>query len=1295
DNPYTEIDLALSEAETRRAILGDDIPVIVRIVGNSGTDGLLSTQSDNTPYELGLDDNLVNRGDLVDGGTFNVPRGVTVMIDEGALLKLQDVNIDVGTSAVNVDRSGGAVQVLGTTFHNVVFTSWHDDTRGGNSDGQSFDEAPGDWGGIVYRGDSDYDFEFNETIQNPGIPAGPSNTKIRFDDFVFTDFPVDGNEATITITAVANLANSMEFLPVTIGVGGSNPISAQLFVDNGANPDGFAAGDVPVPLQARFTFTREELKGLVVNGTITVSIDLDPNDPNNMVDNLLFNESVTVNLNVASAEPIFLNRVNHATILYAGGPVEVDSNLQDFDAIHLFDSRPTITFNSISLSARAPISGNPNSFNDTFEDPTRYDHNRDRLGPDIHGNVIFDNSTNGLRIRTELQGGVPLEKLTVPARFSSTDIVYVITENLQIEGGAGGLVIDQNIDPDLTGDDGLASRPSGRLRIDPGVIVKLSQARIEAELGSSNFIAEGTPEDPIIFTSINDDTYGAGSTFDTNNDSTDTLIDLDFGAEGQEVWTAQGPGPIANGQTENVSPDNEVVGAIHVVVPHPSNPNVIWVAAVNGGVWKTENALDPLGPMWTPLTDFEESLSVSALVLDLSDPSFNTLVAGIGRTSSFGGPGGAFAGLLRSTDGGQTWTPLDGDGVLRGRNISGVVARGNTIVVSATQFSFLGGIGGGVYRSTNGGQSFELISGGPVSNLPTGTAFDLIADPTDASGNTLYVTIQNRGLFRSDNGGESWINVSVNQASQLAAFQNSGNNNAEIAVHPLTGRVYVGIIIDGQLAYIGYSDDKGASWVEMDLPITLESDGDFEGTSPRVKPGGQGFIHFSIVTDPTDPDIVYIGGDRQDSPFTNAIGANDFSGRLFRGDTSIAPVAPGSATNAFSPQWEHLTHTQDSGFVGGGTASNSSPHADSRDMAFLADGTLIEVDDGGIYRRTSPQDNTGDWFSLNGDIQVTEMHNVAYDSVSNILIGGAQDVGTSQQLVSGSSIWDQVFLETLPFRSGGDGGDVAVDDVTLAGQGQSIRYSSSQFLGNFRRQTYDANGVLVPGSEIFIDTTPINPFDFQFTTPIALNDANPLRMIIGGAFGVYEFNQGLGTPITQIASGIGVNSYNFNTRTKAEPIAYGHALNPDVLYVGYGNEVYLRSSAAGALLPTGFIGNYVNDIVMDSTSPSIAYVVDDRGVYLTSDSGGAWQEVTGNLSTIAPNGGFSSVEYIGGSTPLVIVGGRDGVFAMRADQPNFWVEVGTDLPNAIVFDLEYDQADNVLVASTMGRGVWTIENASV
>ena len=55
------------------------------------------------------------------------------------------------------------------------------------------------------------------------------------------------------------------------------------------------------------------------------------------------------------------------------------------------------------------------------------------------------------------------------------------------------------------------------------------------------------------------------------------------------------------------------------------------------------------------------------------------------------------------------------------------------------------------------------------------------------------------------------------------------------------------------------------------------------------------------------------------------------------------------------------------------------------------------ADDGGVYRRTNPQSNFGDWFSLIGNLQATEMHDVSYDPLAGIIISGNQDTGSAQQ----------------------------------------------------------------------------------------------------------------------------------------------------------------------------------------------------------------------------------------------------------------------------------------------------------
>ncbi len=98
---------------------------------------------------------------------------------------------------------------------------------------------------------------------------------------------------------------------------------------------------------------------------------------------------------------IFLNWVNHADLNNGGGKVLVDSLEQTFTPVDMTSARPTISYSVIRNSADAAISANPNSFEDSLG----------RIGPDIHDNLLVDNSINGLFIRIRTQLGEALDRL--------------------------------------------------------------------------------------------------------------------------------------------------------------------------------------------------------------------------------------------------------------------------------------------------------------------------------------------------------------------------------------------------------------------------------------------------------------------------------------------------------------------------------------------------------------------------------------------------------------------------------------------------------------------------------------------------------------------------------------------------------------------------------------------------------------------------------------------------------------------------------------------------------------------
>ena len=204
------------------------------------------------------------------------------------------------------------------------------------------------------------------------------------------------------------------------------------------------------------------------------------------------------------------------------------------------------------------------------------------------------------------------------------------------------------------------------------------------------------------------------------------------------------------------------------------------------------------------------------------------------------------------------------------------------------------------------------------------------------------------------------------------------------------------------------------------------------------------------------------------------IGAQDYSGRLFRGDAS---TAAGS-------QWEHLTHSNNvSAVAGGGTASSSAPHADSREMTSTSLETLsrsmtVASTVGRIPAATPEIGSPSPVISRSP--KCTMWPTIPS---SQIIISGNQDTGTTEQISPGSTTWDSVHT--------GDGGDVIVDSVSLAASNQSIRYTSFQNLGGFRQRVVDANNNVLSTSFPALTVTSGPSFVPQFDTSVALNAVDP------------------------------------------------------------------------------------------------------------------------------------------------------------------------------------------------------------
>src|SRR5258708_15629491 len=231
---------------------------------------------------------------------------------------------------------------------------------------------------------------------------------------------------------------------------------------------------------------------------------------------------------------------------------------------------------------------------------------------------------------------------------------------------------------------------------------------------------------------------------------------IDPGMFGEMRWRTIGP--FRGGRT---------VAGVGVV----KQPNVFYIGVNNGGVWRTND----YGRIWTPIFDDQPSGSIGSIGIAQSDP--NIIYAGSGeglqRPDLATGDG-----MYKSTDAGKTWTHLgsekagsDKGGLRDAQQITAILVDPkdpNRVFVAAEGHAYGPNAARGVFRSTNGGQTFQKVL---YKDENTGAA-DLAFDPTNPqtiyavlwaarvapwevrSGASIYIA--GSGLLKSTDGGSTW-----------------------------------------------------------------------------------------------------------------------------------------------------------------------------------------------------------------------------------------------------------------------------------------------------------------------------------------------------------------------------------------------------------------------------------------------------------------------------------------------------------------------------------------------------------
>jgi photosystem II stability/assembly factor-like uncharacterized protein len=335
-------------------------------------------------------------------------------------------------------------------------------------------------------------------------------------------------------------------------------------------------------------------------------------------------------------------------------------------------------------------------------------------------------------------------------------------------------------------------------------------------------------------------------------------------------------------------------GRTRAVAGVPSQPNVFYIGAVNGGVWKSTD----YGRTWDPIFDSQPTQSIGAIAVAPSDPNIVYVASGEGLHRPDLSVGN---GIYRSSDAGKTWTHL---GLQDGQQIPALVVHPrdpNRLMAAVLGNPYAPSAERGIYSSTDGGKTWERVLG---KDENTGGA-DVQLDPTNPDvvyaslwearegpweDNNLYNGTAG-GLFKSTDGGTTWRKLTEGVPPNLT--------QAHIAVCPSEPKRLYGVFATtdkgsyGSGAGLGVfrSDDSGEHWYRItedpragfrigggDLAVPVvdpknadviytasivtmrSTDGGKTWVSFRGAPGGDDYQNLWI--NPTNPDIILLVADQ-------------------------------------------------------------------------------------------------------------------------------------------------------------------------------------------------------------------------------------------------------------------------------------------------------------------------------------------------------------------------------------------------------------------------------------------------
>lgn len=654
---------------------------------------------------------------------------------------------------------------------------------------------------------------------------------------------------------------------------------------------------------------------------------------------------------------------------------------------------------------------------------------------------------------------------------------------------------------------------------------------------------------------------------------------------------------------EFIGPSN-VGGRMTSVVCDPARPDLIWGGSAGGGVWKSTTG----GRDWSPLWHDQPSLNIGALAIDPANP--NTLYCGTGEAnlSADSYPG---VGLYRSTDGGTTWQ------ILAPAASAGIPTRIGTLAVDPFNPGHLrlGGVthgsgsSDGMFTSRNGGVSWRresFATSGPYR------CHAILFHPAQAG--TIFASIDARstrsGIWKSTDAGGTWQQLT----SGLPHPSLMGRTSLAIA-HSRPNTVW-SLVADAGDKVLGVfrSDDGGSTWRNV-------AGGHFQRE-------GQMSYGNTIAVHPANPDWVLCGG------------------------VDLHLTRDGGAHWQQATQWDARRGT------------SKYAHADHHQLLMPAaqPGLVYDMNDGGM---DVSSDGGLTWANRSNGLACTMFYDLdVSQSDGRMFGGGAQDNGSNLTRSGRPDDFQEV--------TGGDGGWMLIDPVD-----PNHLFSTSQNMWVYRYRRLTGWRVVSPPADraeqeavwmVFLDMHPTDS-----------------RTVYAGGLRVWRTTDDART--WQAVSGILDGSPI--TAVEVAPA------DPNAVYIGTENGGFFRSLDGGRTWSGDLAGALPGRTITRLSTPgnaartvyaSVAHFGSSH-VFMSNDAGDSWTDIDRGRLPDVPHHAIA----ISARRPRTLFIANDvGVF-VSTDAGGTWNDLSRNLPNVPVVDLVFHDRDQMLLAATYGRSAWRIK----